>query len=124
MKSPRSKRIAVLDRVFSEFIRKRDTPGRCISCQSLITYSNSDCGHYVNRKHMSLRYDETNCNAQCRACNRFDEGNIQGYRRGLIKKYGEEATDMLEIRKHNECRLSVVEIDILINYYKKKIKEL
>ena len=73
---------------------------------------------------MSLRFDEKNCNAQCRSCNRFSEGNIQGYRRGLIKKYGEEATDMLEIRKHNQSKLSEPELDILIAYYKKKIREM
>ena len=73
---------------------------------------------------MALRFDEKNCNAQCRSCNRFSEGNMQGYRRGLIKKIGEEATDMLEIRKHNISKLSEPELDILIDYYKNKIKEL
>lgn len=125
-KSNRSKKIDKLDRIFSEFIRKRDTTpyGYCISCNKIITYDTCDCGHYINRKHMSLRFDEKNCNAQCRACNRFDEGAIQGYRRGLIKKIGEEATNMLEIRKHNTSKLSEPELDILIAYYKQKIKEL
>jgi hypothetical protein len=49
---------------------------------------------------------------------------MQGYRKGLIKKIGEKATDMLEIKKHNTCHLSESEIDILIDYYKNKIKEL
>ncbi len=69
-KSTRSKKITKLDNVFSEFIRKRDcTPyGRCISCGKVITYDTADCGHYINRKHMATRYDENNCNAQCRHC--------------------------------------------------------
>lgn len=126
-KSTRSKKIERLDAVFSKFIRKRDCGlkyGRCISCNSLIEFETSDCGHYINRQHMALRYDEHNCNAQCRKCNRFDEGNVQGYRRGLISKIGENATDLLEIKKHNTSHLSEVELDILTAYYKTKLKEL
>lgn len=114
-----------LDKVFSQFIRLRDTPGgvgRCISCQKIITYSDSDCGHYINRKHMTTRYDEKNCNAQCRSCNRFDEGNMQGYRRGLINKIGEKETDLLEVKKHGTSTMGVYELEILINHYKAKIK--
>ena len=115
-----------LDIIFSKFIRLRDTPGgfgRCISCGKIITYSDSDCGHYINRKHMTTRYDEKNCNAQCRSCNRFDEGNLQGYRRGLLKKIGEKETDLLEVKKHGVSTMGVFELGILIKHYKQKVKE-
>jgi len=123
-KSTRSKKIAKLDRLFSLFIRKRDcTPiGRCISCGKIITFETCDCGHYINRKHMSTRFDEMNCNAQCRACNRFDEGAIQGYRKGLIEKYGHHVVEMLEIKKFNICPMKEADLDILIKYYLDKIK--
>jgi hypothetical protein len=126
-KSSRSKKITKLDDIFSKFIRKRDCgdkEGRCISCNKPITFATCDAGHYINRKHMATRFDEKNVNAQCISCNRFDEGNIQGYRRGLIVKYGEKETDMLEIKKHNECHLSEVELDLLIAFYKQKLKQL
>lgn len=126
-KSSRSKKIDRLDTVFSKFIRRRDcgfTYGRCISCGAIIQFSGCDAGHYINRKHMALRYDENNVHAQCRSCNRFDEGCVQGYRKGLISKIGEKATDMLEVKKHNTCHLSEAELDILISYYKKKLKEI
>ena len=116
-----------LDKVFSQFIRLRDTPngiGSCISCGKPITYSTCDCGHYVNRKHMSLRFDEYNCNAQCRSCNRFDEGNIQGYRKGLLAKIGEKKTEMLEIKKHNVSNYGLFELEFLIKDYRRKVKEL
>ena len=81
-----------LDIVFSKFIRVRDMRKDgtfiCISCNRILPYEQADCGHYINRKHMATRFNEKNCNAQCRSCNRFDEGNLQGYRRGLISKYG------------------------------------
>jgi uncharacterized C2H2 Zn-finger protein len=81
-----------LDKVFSQYIRLRDMlPGttlfKCISCGNIYSITKADCGHYINRSHMSTRFSEVNCNAQCRDCNRFDEGNMSGYRQGLIRKY-------------------------------------
>lgn len=73
---------------------------------------------------MSLRFDEKNCNAQCRACNRFDEGNIQGYRKGLIRKYGEKEVEMLEMRKFNVSKLDSFAIEVLIKEYRAKVKAL
>ena len=118
---------AKLDKVFSEYIRKRDTRNgvfKCISCGRILPYEQADCGHYINRKHMSTRFDEMNCNAQCRSCNRFDEGNIQGYRRGLVALYGEQQVTLLEAKKHNLRKYSDFEYEVLIKHYKEEIKKL
>ena len=72
---------ARLDKEFSLFIRLRDSSGgyfKCISCGQIKPFEQADCGHYINRQHMSTRFDEMNCNAQCRKCNRFMEGNMSG----------------------------------------------
>lgn len=124
-KSTRSKKIERLDIVFSKFIRRRDcsfTFGRCISCGKIIKFEDCDAGHYINRKHMAVRFDEHNVNAQCRSCNRFLEGFMQGYRRGLLIKIGEKALELLELKMYNTCKISETELDILIDYYKKKLK--
>lgn len=117
-----------LDSIFSEYIRIRDSDQngmtKCISCGKLQHWKDVDCGHYINRKHSSTRYDEKNCNAQCRACNRFDEGNMQGYRKGLIKKYGEKEVELLEIKKFNTCKLGQFEINALAEIYRKKLKDI
>lgn len=118
---------AKLDSVFSEYIRLRDSSdgyGRCISCGKLVYWREADAGHFVNRKHMSLRYDEKNVNLQCRSCNRFDEGNMIGYQRGLVAKYGNDVINYLDIKKYNVCKLSEVEYRVLIHEYKNKIKGL
>lgn len=121
----KSKSIEALDKAFSLFIRLRDTsPGgvfRCISCGRILPFAQADCGHYINRKHMSTRFDEMNCNAQCRSRNRFDEGNIQGYRQGLIRKYGERNVILLEIKKHQVRKYSDFEIKELTKYYKEEV---
>lgn len=112
---------AKLDRVFSLYIRYRDCmPNgyfRCISCGQIKPFEQADNGHYINRQHMSTRFSEMNCNAQCRKCNRFDEGNIQGYRKGLISKYGERNVDLLELKKNTTRIYSDFEYKELIKYY-------
>lgn len=111
-----------LDKEFSLFIRLRDAmPNgyfRCISCGQIKRFEQADCGHYINRQHMSTRFDEMNCNAQCRKCNRFMEGNIQGYRQGLITKYGEQRVLLLEAKKNQTRKYSDFEYKELIKYYK------
>ena len=57
-------------------------------------------------------------------CNRFDEGNIQGYRRGLVRKIGEQHVILLESRKYRPTSFSNFEADVLIAEYQRLIKEL
>jgi hypothetical protein len=121
--------VTKLDTVFSIYIRLRDRiPGtdyiRCISCGKLVHWKESDCGHYINRKFMSVRFNEQNTNAQCRYCNRFSEGNMAGYTIGLQKKYGVQIVERLLLGKNQTVKFSQFEIDELTKYYKKKVKEL
>lgn len=115
-----------LDKVFSQYIRLRDmlpntTVFRCISCGKIYPITEADCGHYINRQHMSTRFSEVNCNAQCRRCNRYDEGNMSGYRQGLVRKYGEQRVIILEASKNDIKKYSDFEYETLIEEYKKEI---
>lgn len=115
-----------LDRVFSEYIRLRDSDKngycRCISCGAVKYWTELDNGHFINRSHMSLRFSEKNCNAQCRPCNRFDESNFLGYQRGLIGKYGVKIIADLEARKHEINKISAFEYEAMIKFYTKEVK--
>ena len=117
------------DEAFSIFIRTRDSQPynglyfRCISCGRILPIEQADCGHYVNRSHMSLRFSELNCNAQCRHCNRFQEGNIQDYRKGLINKIGEQKVVLLEAQKNETNKLSSFEIELIAKHYKEETKK-
>ena len=117
---------AKLDRIFSEFIRLRDANNegyiQCISCGKVVHWKESDCGHYVNRAEMGTRFDEKNCNAQCRYCNRFREGQMLGYTQGLLKKYGPGILDELRIKKNRITKLSGFEYGHLIEHYKQQVK--
>jgi len=128
-KASRSTIMRKADDAFSLFIRTRDSQVyegkafRCISCQRVLPINQGDCGHYVNRSHMSLRFSELNCNIQCRHCNRFQEGNIQDYRKGLIKKIGEPKVLLLEAQKNITNKLSNFELEIIAKHYKEETKK-
>jgi len=117
-----------LDDIFSVYIRLRDSNDngycRCISCGSIHHWKEVDCGHFVNRSHMGARYSERNCNAQCRKCNRFDEGNNIGYTRGLISKYGIKVLADLEVKKETISKMVAFDYKISIDHYKKEVDRL
>lgn len=117
-----------LDRIFSEYIRRRDSDsngiGICVSCGKHLHWQHADCGHYINRKHLSLRFNEINCNLQCRACNRFDEGNLPAYGIALQRKYGSDIINKLLVMKSNTIKFTQFEIDQLTKYYQKLVKDL
>ena len=117
-----------LDDIFSRYIRLRDAmPSgyvRCISCGRIKKFSDVDCGHYHSRRHMATRWDEDNCNAQCRYCNRFLADQLVGYRDGLIKKIGIQRFELLNVKAHQTKKWSEYELNVLIGYYREKVREL
>lgn len=120
--------LETLDRLFSEYVRLRDADQygmiRCISCGKRVKWQYADAGHYVSRRHMSLRFDEANCHSQCCFCNRFKSGNIEKYRRGLIIKHGRFIIDYLENKKSEIRQFTDFEIELMCLNYRKQVKRL
>ena len=110
-----------LDKVFSEYIRKRDMNKPCISCGK---YGEKDAGHYHTRSMLSVRWNEVNVNGQCKYCNRFLEGNKEGYRQGIIERHGQEALDLLNIKARYRGKLYRADLQLLIDFYKQKLEGL
>jgi hypothetical protein len=101
--------------VFNRWIRERDKDLPCICCGS---YNASEAGHYRSQGHYgSLRFNEMNVNLCCTRCNCFLHGNLIEYRKGLIKKYGEERVLMLENVKSYK-KWSRFELEAIIEMYK------
>lgn len=117
-----------LDAVFSRYIRLRDAmPSglfKCISCGKIKPISQADCGHYWSRSKMSVRFDERNCHAECKGCNRFSADHLVGYRTHLISKIGQLEYDKLQIKAHEQKKWSAWELNELIKYYTILVKEL
>lgn len=120
--------ISKLDRIFSLYIRLRDSDSNgyfyCISCGQIKSWHNADCGHYFSRARMNTRFDENNAHSECRACNRFSSDHLDGYKINLIRKMGEEEYEKLRIRANMARRWSEFELEELIKYYKEKAKVL
>ena len=96
-KSDRKYWIDQLDKVFSLYIRLRDSRPyrfasfRCISCGDVKPFEQMDAGHYIGRANMALRWDPSNVSGECRKCNRLDSSHLVFYRKNLIIKLGTDA---------------------------------
>ncbi len=116
---------AKLDKEFSLFIRLRDSMDngyfRCISCGHIKPFAQADCGHYFSRSHLSTRFDENNCHAECRHCNRFKADHLEGYRVNLITKIGQQKFNLLKIKASHISKISDFEYEQLIKHYREKI---
>ena len=86
---------------FNKYCRLRDAGRGCISCGTPIGAGSiggdSDAGHYRSRGAAPhLRFNEDNCHAQCKRCNRYGAGNVAAYRIGLLERIGPERLAALE----------------------------
>ena len=119
-----------LDKIFSEYIRLRDSKiygfryFKCISCGKIKPYDQMDCGHFHSRTHMSTRFDPQNCNGECKACNRFSSDHLLGYQKHLIQKIGQRNYDLLNVRAHEKKQWHPFELEQLIKYYKALVEGL
>ena len=115
-----------LDKLFSKYIKQRDgglSFFKCISCGQVKPITQFNAGHFWSRRYMATRYDEKNVNGQCVYCNFHLKGNIQGYANGLMKKYGQNILEYLDIKRNNTCKMGAFEFDLLIEEYKGKLKK-
>lgn len=118
-----------LDEVFSQYIRLKhsDSHGycKCISCGKIHFWKEIQNGHYMSRRYLSTRYSEDNCRPQCVACNIFNQGNAQMYRRALVKEIGEDKVNLIEVTARTvTSRLSAFDYEQLFKHYKKLVDEL
>lgn len=96
-KSDRKYWIDQLDKVFSLYIRLRDSREfhykafRCISCGEVKPFNMMDCGHFVSRNCYALRWEPQNAWGECSRCNRMLGDHLIGYRKNLIIKLGTDA---------------------------------
>lgn len=119
-----------LDKVFSLFIRLRDSAAynfkyfRCISCGQIKPFEQMDCGHFISRTHQATRFDEENAHGECRFCNRFSADHIIAYQRNLEAKIGKDRVDMLLARGRMTKKWSAFELQLLIKHYQQEVDKM
>lgn len=87
-----------LDAVFSKFIRQRDK-GQCYTCPKKAEPKFMQCGHFVPRQYLAVRYDEVNCHCQCYACNMLYNGQPSRFALNLERDYGIGTVERLEAQR-------------------------
>ena len=109
-----------IDKVFHEYIRRRDADNNTGYCNKPIHYTESDAGHFISRGKLSTRYDARNVYSQCRKCNRFEYGRQYEYSLAL----GDQLSEELLIKSREIYKLADYEWLDVFNDYKEKLDDL
>ena len=130
MKKTISKLKKELDTIFSIYIRLRSANEygmcQCFTCGKVGHYKTGGMqnGHFQSRKHMATRFHEDNCQVQCIKCNMFSQGEQFKFGLNLDSKYGEGTAEELEYLARTIHKVSRVEYEQQITYYKKIVENL
>lgn len=73
---------------------------------------------------MATRFDEENCNGECRSCNRFSSDHMIYYQRNLEKKIGADRVDLLIARGRGTKKWTAWELEILTKHYEEEVKRM
>ena len=117
-----------LDKWFSLYIRLRDATDegmvQCFTSGRVYHYKKIHAGHFMSRRHLATRWCEINVQPQSAADNLFGQG--EQYRFGLYLdgKYGEGTAEELQYKARTTVKLSRVDYEEKISYYKSLVKNL
>lgn len=124
-KPTRSKLVKQADKIFSEYIRRRNANelgmAECFTCGKVDHWKNLQCGHFQSRKHYSTRWNEKNCQVQCAGCNVFRYGEQYKFGLYLNKKYGNNISEKLMNEAKRTIKLSNFELQEIIDHYKNEL---
>lgn len=119
--------IKLADAAFSKYIRKsgEDDNGviRCFTCGKEMDFHEAQCGHFISRSCLYLRWDTRNAKNQCNTCNCYKGGNIAEYRQRLNSLHP-GLPDILEEERYIIYRPTQHEIKALILNFEQKLKSL
>lgn len=123
----RKKTMAKLDRLFSEYIRRRDADKQgvcwCVTCNRPFHWKQIDCGHFVQRDRIATRFDERNAASQCPSCNRFRGGEQYKFGLAIDRRYGPGTAEMLQnLGKARGAKITTLWLQTVIDKYKELIK--
>jgi hypothetical protein len=126
-KSTRKRLIDKLDKIFSQYIRLRESKNynsECFTCGKVDHWKKLQNGHFMSRKHLSTRWDETNCQVQCAGCNVFRYGEQYKFSVGLNNKYGDGTADAMLQKSRETLKIDNTELEAKIKYYQDLVERL
>ena len=123
-KPTRSKLVKKLDTVFSQYIRRSNADNNgyctCITCNKTFHWKEIQAGHFMSRKHYSIRWDERNVKPQCVACNVYRAGEQYKYSLFL----GKEVSNVLYLQSKEIVKFTNYELEDMINDYSERLKKI
>ena len=125
---PISKLKKELDKWFSLYIRLRDATDegmvQCFTSGRVYHYKNIHEGHFMSRRCLSTRWCEINVQPQSAADNLFAQGEQYRFGLNLDAKYGEGTAEELQFKARQTIKLSRIDYEEKISYYKSAVKNL
>jgi len=123
-KPTRSKLVKKLDTVFSQYIRRSNADNNgyctCVTCNKTFHWKEIQAGHFMSRKHYSIRWDERNVKPQCVACNVYRAGEQYKYSIFL----GKELSNVLYLQSKEIVKFTNYELENMINDYSERLKKI
>ena len=123
-KLTRSQLVKRLDAVFSQYIRLSNADNNknctCVTCNKKFHWKEIQAGHFMSRKHYSIRWDERNVKPQCAACNVFRYGEQYLYSLYLGNNLSKELLDKSRII----TKFTSDELEDMIIHYSNEVKKL
>lgn len=119
--------ISDLDIIFSRYVRLKaaDLYGNvtCFTCGDKMNWKRADCGHFMGRGNMFLRYDERNTRVQCTPCNRMKDGNHAEFARRLEEE-SPGVVEILEEEARTVYKFTREELKSMIADYSQRLKNI
>ena len=109
------------DVAFSKYIRLRDADEggtvQCCTCGVLRHWKDRiDCGHYISRTYLSLRYSDINCAPQCKGCNAWG-GEKDKHALYLERTYGHGILQRLDEEKNKTVKFTKADYQEMIDRF-------
>ena len=113
--------VAVLDSIFSLYIRLRDIRKYKV-CPFCGVEPIQQCFHMITRCKFSVRWDEQNAVGSCSGCNLKNEYEPASFIRWYVMEFGEEQWDDLLRRSNVIAKFSNEDLKELLVKYRKKLE--
>ena len=128
-------KITPLDKLFSEFVRRRAVQRvggceRCLHTKTDITkedgstlpdWKQLQCSHFIGRGKGSVRADPSNAAGICGGCHNYFTANPLIHTEWIKSHLGERELDLLRARSYQRGK---IDVNGLLLYYRERIKEL
>ena len=121
-----------LDHVFSRYVRIKNADSNgiveCYTCGKKHKWQDIQCGHFMVRANLGIRWMEQNCRPQCEECNCYKNGNLEEFEYKLdeennsLVEYLRESARQVVKPTRDELKGLLIEYRAKLNWVENKLK--